>query len=99
MDYTGTVKHSQSLSVPAVKPWFTAENGGVVICAHCTCMAGLGEVCSHISALLFAVEANTHMQSNLSCTSRLCSWLPPSTASVEYAPIADIDFTSPQQKR
>ena len=93
------MKHSQSLSVPAVKPWFAAEKGGVVICAHFTCMAGLGEVCSHISALLFAVEANTHMQSNLSYTSRLCSWLPPSTASVEYAPIADIDFTSPQQKR
>ena len=47
-----------------------------MICAYCMCMAGLGEVCSHISALLFAVETNTHMQSNLSCTSRLCSWLP-----------------------
>ena len=62
-------------------------------------MAGLGEVCSHISALLFAVDANTHMQSTLSCTSMLRSWLPPSTASVEYVPLTDIDFTSPQQKR
>ena len=90
---TGLVKHSQSISAQALKPWFAAEKGGMVICAHCTCMAGLGEACSHVSALLFAV------QSNLSCTSKLCSWLPPSHASVEYAPIADIDFISPQQKR
>ena len=70
-----------------------------MICAHCTCMAGLGEACSHVSALLFAVEANTRVQSNLLCTSKLYSWLPPSQASVEYAPIADIDFISPQQKQ
>ena len=96
---TGLVKHSQSMSAQALKPWFAAEEGGMVICAHCTCMAGLGEACSHISALLFAVEANTRVQSNLSCTSKLCSWLPPSKAGVEYAPVTNIDFTSPQQKR
>ena len=57
----GTVKHSQSISAPLLKPWFGAEKGGMVLCAHCTCMAGLGEVCSHITALLFAVEANTRL--------------------------------------
>lgn len=96
---TGLVKHSQSMSAQALKPWFAAEEGGMVICAHCTCMAGLGEACSHVSALMFAVEANTRVQSNLSCTSKLCSWLPPSKACVEYAPVTDIDFISPQQKR
>ncbi|KAL5457379.1 hypothetical protein EMCRGX_G034630 [Ephydatia muelleri] len=30
---------------------------GTVVTAHCTCMAGLGEVCSHIGAVLFKVEA------------------------------------------
>ena len=24
--------------------------------AHCNCMAGIGETCSHVGALLFAVE-------------------------------------------
>ena len=62
-------------------------------------MAGLGEACSHISALLFAAEANTRVQSNLTCTSKICSWLPPTKACVEYAPVTDIDFISPQQKR
>ena len=54
---------------------------GTVICAHCTCMAGIGEACFHAAALLFAVEANTP-----------CSWLVPSYKKVEYAPISDIDF-------
>ncbi|WAQ97892.1 ING4-like protein [Mya arenaria] len=27
-----------------------------VYCAHCTCMAGLGETCSHVAAILFKVE-------------------------------------------
>lgn len=26
------------------------------MCGHCTCMAGLGEVCSHIAAVLFSIE-------------------------------------------
>ncbi len=30
---------------------------GAVSCAHCNCMAGLGEVCTHIAAALFYLEA------------------------------------------
>ena len=54
------------------------EKAGTVLCAHCTCMAGLGEACSHIGALLFTLEANTQIKKRLSCTSLPCSWLPPS---------------------
>ena len=32
-------------------PWIGAEKNGIVICAHCDCMAGLGEACSHIAAI------------------------------------------------
>lgn len=53
------VKHSQKLSAPPLNPWIALEQSGVVVCAHCTCMAGLGEVCSHIAALM---EANTKMK-------------------------------------
>ena len=63
-------------------------------------MAGLGEACSHIAALLFLLEANTQYKKNISCTSRLFYWLPPSfKRSVPFARIADINFTSPQTKR
>ncbi len=29
------------------------EKSGEVCCAHCNCMAELGEACSHIAAVLF----------------------------------------------
>ena len=59
--------------------------------AHCTCMAGLGEACSHIAALLFTVEANTRVKKRTVCTSLPCSWLPPTFRSVPYAQLSDID--------
>lgn len=33
------------------------EPSGKILCAHCHCMAGLGECCSHVASLLWAVEA------------------------------------------
>ena len=57
---TAYVKHSQRLSVPPAKAWIAAEKNGVVVCAHCNCMAGLGEVCTHIAAILFTLDANVH---------------------------------------
>ena len=48
---TARVKHSQKLSAALVKPWVAVEQKGMVVCAHCTCMAGLGEACSHIAAV------------------------------------------------
>ena len=61
------------------------EQSGVVVCVHCHCMAGLGEACSHIAAVLFALEANTQVLYILALY--LAS---------TYAPTAEIDF---KQKR
>ena len=96
---TAAVRHSQSLSATPLRPWIAAEKSGTILCAHCTCMAGLGEACSHIAALLFAAEAQTQITKNTSSTSRQCSWLPPTMQDVSYAPIADIDFSTPKTKR
>ena len=62
---TAKVKHSQRLSVPPVKTWVAAEKGGAVVCAHCDCMAGLGEACSHIAAILFTLDANVQARKSL----------------------------------
>ena len=93
------VKHSQKLSAPSLNPWIALDKSGTVICAHCTCMAGLGEVCSHIAAVLFLMEANTNMKTRTSCTSLPCYWLPPTMQNVPFAPIAEIDFATPARKR
>ena len=93
------VRHSQSVSSPSLNPWVAAEASGSVICAHCTCMAGLGEACFHIAAFLFAVYMRTRMLPKLACTSVPCRWLSPSMQQVGYKPIADIDFMAPHAKR
>ncbi len=41
----GSVKLSQSLSATPAKPRVAVKVEGTVMCAHCTCMAGLGEAC------------------------------------------------------
>ena len=76
--FTALVKHSQALSAPSLRVWIGIKQCGEVICAHCTCMAGAGEACAHIGALLFTAEANTMIKRQHSCTSLPCSWLPPS---------------------
>ena len=37
--------------------WIIAEPDDKVLAALCTCIAGLGESCSHIAALLFSIDA------------------------------------------
>ena len=95
----GSVKHSQRLSAPPLKAWVAIKQTGEILCAHCTCMAGIGEACSHIAALLFTAEANTQAKQQFISTSLPCSWIPQSYRSVDFSEISDIDFTTPKQKR
>lgn len=55
--FLAKIKHSQRMNETPLLPWLIIETDGSVISAHCTCMAGTGEVCSHVGAVLFAVEA------------------------------------------
>ena len=73
------VKHSQSMSRPPLKPWAGIRPDDIIICAHCNCMAGAGEACSHIAAMLYAIMAGVRMREETSCTSTLCRWLEPAT--------------------
>ena len=38
-------------------PWIIVEPSGEVLSAHCDCMVGLGECCSHVTLFLWAVES------------------------------------------
>lgn len=51
--------HSQKLNDTNLVPWIIlSENDAVVTIksAHCNCMSGIGEACSHIAALAFYLE-------------------------------------------
>ena len=90
--------HSQRLGDPLLRPWISIKLDGEVLCAHCTCMAGVGEACSHIGATLFALETSITLLKNTACTSMPCEWIRPAAQKIEYAEGASIDFISPRRK-
>lgn len=93
------VNHSQALSAQPLEPWIIMKEDGEVKAAHCTCMAGLGEACSHIGALLFYLEATVSFREDQACTDKINKWLPPYITNVPCSPIAQIDFSSSTAKR
>ncbi|XP_057687550.1 zinc finger protein 2-like [Corythoichthys intestinalis] len=63
-------------------------------------MAGLGETCSHVTSVMFAVETAVKMKNDTTSTSVSCSWQAPSqTQNVEYSRSSDMDLTSPAAKK
>ena len=92
--------HSQKFGATPLSCWMIIEKSGEVCCAHCNCMAGLGEACSHIAAVLCYVEAAFRIKEKETCTQMKCEWVLPSyLKSVEYLPVCDIDFTSAKTKK
>ena len=88
------------MSETPLRVWIILEESGEVCCAHCNCMAGLGEVCTHIAAVLFYMEAVTRIQGKQTCTQTECEWLIPSYyKNIEYKPVKEIDFTSAKGKK
>jgi hypothetical protein len=63
-------------------------------------MAGLGEACTHVAAVIFYLEAAARIQGKQTSTQRKCEWIVPSfQKNVQYLPIKDIDFTSARGKK
>ncbi|XP_068686436.1 uncharacterized protein [Montipora foliosa] len=92
------VNHSQRARETPLKTWVLVEKNGTVINAHCNCMAGLTESCTHIGAVLFAVEAGVRMHNSVTCTQERSTWLLPSYI-VPYSPVCQMDFISAKNKR
>ncbi|KAK7106644.1 hypothetical protein V1264_017874 [Littorina saxatilis] len=91
--------HSQSLCEKPLKPWVIIEEDGTVLTAHCNCMAGIAESCSHIAAVLFTVDASVRIRDSQTPTQVPAGWVVPSTKDVVYRKAADIDFTSAATKK
>ena len=64
-------------------------------------MAGLGEVCSHVGAIMFYVLLTSEYcrrNSENTCTSKSCPWLPHSLKKVEFAELSNKDFSDPRKR-
>nr|XP_019546064.2 uncharacterized protein LOC109416458 [Aedes albopictus] len=58
----GKVIHSMKLRESMLRPWVIINISGGIVAAHCDCIAGSSETCSHVSAVLYFL-ANLHAQS------------------------------------
>ena len=61
-----------------LRPWVIAGKDGVVKAAHCTCLVGLGEDCSHVAALLFCIDATVRIRDSKTVTENPAYWMLPS---------------------
>ena len=92
--------HSQRMNDTPLRPWLIAEKGGKIISAHCDCMAGLGEACTHIAATLFWVDATVRIRETKTVTQEKAYWmLPTGVKKIAYSQLSDIDFTSAKSKK
>ncbi|XP_035981353.1 uncharacterized protein LOC118556891 [Fundulus heteroclitus] len=97
---TAKVMHSQRLREAPLNPWAIIESSGAISSAHCTCMAGIGESCTHVAAMLFKLEVIVRCRETVTVTGRPAYWMIPGNLSkVVPEPGYKIDFTSSKAKR
>ncbi|KAK2189829.1 hypothetical protein NP493_96g12029 [Ridgeia piscesae] len=84
-----------------LEAWVIVSHDGTVQSAHCTCMAGLSEGCSHITEVLFTLEHGSRVSKKASVTDVPAYGLFPTAAmfSPPFQRICDIDFRSASKKR
>ena len=98
--FLGKVKHSQRMNDASLQPWVIVEEDGSINSGHCTCMAGIGEVCSHVGALLWAIDTTCKIKNSKTPTEEKAYWmLPFAVSKVQYKKLGDIDFTSAKTKK
>ena len=62
-------------------------------------MAGLSKACSHVGALLFALETTVRMRGSLTCTQEKSKWIMPGyVKEIPYIPVCEMDFCSSKTK-
>lgn len=94
----GIVEHSQRINEAPLRPWVLCQSSGMVLAAHCTCKAGLGEACSHVGAILYAIEALIRSAENESKTDFPCQWNHPGISTVDrFLPLAEMSFAKTER--
>ncbi len=65
---------------------------------HCDCMAGLGETCSHVAAMLWAIESGIRLRDSMTVTQKKAHWvILNGVKQVPCAPVKEIHFVRKRQ--
>ncbi|XP_047144636.2 uncharacterized protein LOC124818147 [Hydra vulgaris] len=93
------VRSSYRTTSPNHKPWIALGSLGNVVTAHCNCMAGLGETCSHVAATLYKVEAAVRIGMTSSTPTDLpCQWNQTFVKNIVGSPVSQINLYSDAAK-
>ena len=60
-----TGNHSQGLNEKPLTPWIISMADGKILAAHCDCVAGVGEACSHVASLLWVLAVRVEQRESL----------------------------------
>ena len=83
------------INEPPCLTWVVANDDGPVMYSHCTCKAGLGECCSHVGSLLWAISTGVSKRERTTVTSQKSYWMMPSPMTkVPFSRIKDIEFSN-----
>ena len=92
--------HSQRLNETPLEPWVIARSSREIVSAHCNCMAGLAETCTHVASLLFCTEISIKIRESSTVRDRAAYWVAPSNSShLQPQKIQHIDFRAPKRKK
>lgn len=76
------------------------KESGNIVRAYCTCIAGRGQSCLHITAMLMKVDmAWKYGLTNPACTSTECNWLRKPQLVLAPSKICDMEISSPKYCR
>ncbi|XP_077507197.1 uncharacterized protein LOC144116327 [Amblyomma americanum] len=93
------VMPSQTAAAKGHDTWVCVnDTSGQILAGHCQCKAGLGEVCSHVAALLFVLEAAARERADVSCTSQPCAWHAAVSKKATMVPVDQLNLSKPGRK-
>ena len=88
------------MSEKPLTPWIIAKANGQIVTAHCDCVAGVGETCSHVASVLWALESGVRLRDSMNVTQKRAYWVVPhAIKDVPYAPVSNIEFTGKKKCR
>ncbi|XP_065671920.1 uncharacterized protein LOC136089769 [Hydra vulgaris] len=70
----GTIVPQTRINNEEYESWVCLNKNGSILSAECKCIAGYGESCKHIFALLLFVEEHVRLGENVTCTSVKQKW-------------------------
>ena len=85
------------VSRPDYDAWVAIDKSSTVLTGHCSCPAGNGQSCSHISAILYAIVlAWQHGLAGETCTDRRKAWGQGASTVQMHGEIQSMDFKHPK---